>query len=752
MLVLALLAVTLANAPAEAQGGNLVTETVVAKNSGHVWKSAQDGVDQGTAWRQPGFDDSAWLDEPLKFYAAHGLVNNNGEHAYYFREDFTIDNVHEIVDIKAELYYDDAAIMYINGVEVYRTIRNNLPTTTEVPAWTTIQFGGAEDYYVVIPAASNYCEAGCLNDGATTAIDPSVLVEGSNTIAIMAWTRPTSDLGVDLGFDVVRDLDTPLPDAVVINEVVASNATHTDFENDTPDWFELYNPGSIEVELQGWTISDNTGQWTLPAVEIEPGEYLVMFASGKDTVAGEELHTSFKLSKEGDSLKLVDAQGIVRDEYTTMPRQVVDVPYGLDASGTVTYLSSATPGAENASRAVDLEPVLRPFSGRLFNVGDPVDLQLDGFDPDGDTVTYSFSPAPPGFSIDSSTGAITGTASSAGSYTVIARLTDSDSNVVSQFVTIEVLDAPTDTPGIVLNEYNGVPGSSELAGGADVTFGPVLGNGGDWYEFLVVEDQLDLRGWTIELWDRDRDDDLGEYAATLTFSSDDMLSKLPAGMLITISEDLPDDFGFSRGNEDWHINLQANDLGQGTMFSAQENFNSSRSDQHVVIRDAGGNLRSPLVGETEPWDKFIGGVGSGEVMNLCANPNATTHVDPVADYRDNSVTSTFGLPNQCVHPDLVDPTVLTNFDQDLSALRSNAAVPGDADCDGALTVNDSYAIAQYAVGLRAGVTSCPLTTPGAEINTRAADVDSSGDASVNDSSVIARCAVGLFDPGCDLWS
>lgn len=738
---------------AEAQGGSLVTETVVAKNSGHVWKSMQDGVDQGTAWRQPGFDDSGWLDEPLKFYAAHGLVNNNGEHAYYFREDFTIENVHEIVNIKAALYYDDAAILYINGQEVYRTIRNNLPTTPEVPAWTTIQFGGAEDYYVVIPADSNYCEAGCLDDGATTAIDPTVLVEGSNTIAIMGWTRPASDLGVDLGLDVVRNLAAPLPDAVVLNEVVASNATFTDQDGDTPDWFELHNPGSVEVELQGWTIGDNESQWTFPAVEIEPGGYLLVFASGKDrTAVGGELHTNFKLSKEGDSLKLVDTAGLVRDEISAMPRQIIDVAYGRDSAGDVSYLTSSTPGAANAARAVDMRPVVRPFSDRLLNVGDSVSLQVDAFDPDGDSVIYTMVPWPPGLSIDMNTGEITGTATTGGKYTVLVTATDSDLYLVNQFVTFTVIDAPVAAPALVLNEYNAVPGSSELAGGADVTLGPVIGNGGDWYEFLVVEDHLDVRGWTIELWDRDRDDDLGAFAASLTFTSDDLFSGLPAGMLITVSEDMPDDLSFDRASGDWHINLQANDFGQGSMFSVQESFNSTRSDQHVILRDATGAVRSPVVGETEAWDAAIGGVGSGEVMNLCTNPDAVTHVDPVADYRDNSVSSTFGLPNQCVHADVLDPASTVTFNQDLTALRAAALVPGDADCDGVLTVNDSYAIAQFAVGLRTGVTVCPLPEPGTQINTVAADVDFSGDATVNDSSVIARCAVGLFDPGCNAWS
>lgn len=743
LFVVGLLATALPGSVADAQGGNLATQIVVSKDSGHVWKSMQDGVDQGTAWRMPGFDDSAWLDEPMKFYAAHGLVNNNGEHAYYFREDFTIEDVNEIVEIRAALYYDDAAIMYLNGVEVYRSIRNNLPTTPEVPAWTTIEFGGAEDYYVVIPADSNYCEAGCLDDGATMPIDPALLVEGSNTIGIMAWTRPTSDLGVDLGLDVVRDLDAPLPGEVVINEVVASNASYTDVDGDTPDWFELHNPGTVDVELKDWTISDNNDSWTFPDRTLAPGDYLVVFASGKDRQGTDgELHTNFKLSKEGDSLKLVDVANFVRDEIPAMPRQVADVPYGRDESGVLTYLEQATPGDTNAASAVDLDPVLRPFSGRLFNVGDPVDLTLDAFDPDGDVVGFEVGALPPGFVLDEVTGKITGTATTAGSYTTVVRVSDADGNVVSQFVTIEVIDAPTSAPGLVLNEYNAVPGTSELAGGADVTLGPLLGNGGDWYEFVVVQDRLDLRGWTIELWDRDRDDDLGDYAATLTFGDDERLAALPAGALVTVSEDMPDDLSFDRATDDWHVNFQANDLGEGTMFSVQESFNSTRSDQHVLIRDASGALRSPVVGETEAWDAAKGGVGSGEVMNLCTNPTATSHVDPVADYRDNSVSSTFGVANQCM--DIL-------FDQDLSTLRAGASLPGDADCDGVLTVNDSYLVAQYSVGLRTAVTSCPLALPGSEINVSAADVDASGDVNVNDASVIVRCSVGLLEVGCTGW-
>jgi hypothetical protein len=72
---------------------------------------------------------------------------------------------------------------------------------------------------------------------------------------------------------------------VVINEMSNANR-HTiyDEENDTDDWIELYNTGNQAVNLKGYYLSDNPSKpdkWTFPEIIINPGEHLVIFASGQ---------------------------------------------------------------------------------------------------------------------------------------------------------------------------------------------------------------------------------------------------------------------------------------------------------------------------------------------------------------------------------------------------------------------------------------------------------------------------------------
>lgn len=756
LILVAMLAAIFPFAPGATAQPTIVTQTLVSPNSNHVWKTHKDGVEQGTAWRQLGFDDSLWEDEPMKFYEAHGAVRGDGYYAYYFREEFEVSDVFQLSAIELSLYYDDAAVLYLNGTEVYRSIRNNLPSTADIavgdviPVDTLVSVGGAEDYYVQIPASSNYCEAGCINDGATTAVDANLLVEGTNVFAVMAWTRPTSDLGFDLGIDLVRDLTAPLPDRITLNEMVASNSTVLDEDGDTPDWFELHNPGSDPVSLNGWSVQDSSSAWTFPDVSVPAGGYLRVFASDKDRspTDGSNLHTSFKLGKDAETLRLIDANSIVRDAWDAVPRQITDVAWGRVSDGsTKNYLASATPGAANSEASTSLRPVLRPFSNRLFNVGDPVTLQVDAFDPEGEPLHYSL-PNNQGLTIDSSTGAITGSATTVGEFVYTISVTDPDNLTAVQPVTFTVVEESSASTPLMLNEYNAVAPTKELAGGGDVTFGAVPGNGGDWYEFIIVEDLVDLRGWSIQLWDRDRANESLGRAARLTFSDDFALAALPAGTLITISEDRPDDLSFDPAAGDWTLNLQANSLTPGARFAEQENFNSTRSSQHLEIRDASGTLRSPVVGETEAWDDAQGGVNGGEVMNLCISPSRGAAVDPINDYRDNAVTSTYGQANQCQYLDPNDPAgaAVITFNQDLTALRAGAALRGDVNCDNAVDVLDSLMIAQYTVGTRTNSGTCPLANPLTELNADNGDFSVSNGANSFDALLIAQCSIGLVVP------
>jgi uncharacterized repeat protein (TIGR02543 family) len=86
---------------------------------------------------------------------------------------------------------------------------------------------------------------------------------------------------------------TALAQQIAINEVMASNAsTIADEDGDFEDWIELYNYGEEPINLEGFGLSDNYSnpfKWVLPNVTIEPGQYLLVWASGKDRrpVSGE---------------------------------------------------------------------------------------------------------------------------------------------------------------------------------------------------------------------------------------------------------------------------------------------------------------------------------------------------------------------------------------------------------------------------------------------------------------------------------
>jgi hypothetical protein len=79
---------------------------------------------------------------------------------------------------------------------------------------------------------------------------------------------------------------TILSQRLVINEVVSSNIDGiADEDNSFEDWIELYNAENFPVNLEGFGLSDHPSQpfkWVFPSYVIQPGEYLLIWASGKN--------------------------------------------------------------------------------------------------------------------------------------------------------------------------------------------------------------------------------------------------------------------------------------------------------------------------------------------------------------------------------------------------------------------------------------------------------------------------------------
>jgi len=215
---------------------------------------------------------------------------------------------------------------------------------------------------------------------------------------------------------------------------------------------------------------------------------------------------------------------------------------------------------------------------------------------------------------------------------------------------------------VILNEYNAVGSSDFLNGGnadededggdaSDTYFGRDEGNGGDWFELVVITDHLDMSGWDLKI--EYVDDVLGLQTETLTLTDNDLWKDLRSGTIITVSEEETEDVTYDPGYGDWWINVRANSAGSGTYIEAQ-NFPVNNDDWTLTIKN---EFDSTVFGPAgEGSGQYPGdGVNSKEVCFLGDDPSA--QITPASDY-DDGTDSTFGSPNP-------------GQDEDFSSLRNN---------------------------------------------------------------------------------
>jgi len=249
-----------------------------------------------------------------------------------------------------------------------------------------------------------------------------------------------------------------------------------------------------------------------------------------------------------------------------------------------------------------------------------------------------------------------------------------------------------DCPPIILNEYNAVASDVWLNGGdanadkdggfaVDTFFGRILANGGNWLEFVITQDDVDLREWTIDY------EEIGDgKIGSIILSGDAFWADLDAGTIITIIERTTAEGGLdtdtSLGGGDIWANINSFD----TQYVATTTSNQGghvpgecsvgNSDYDVTIRNASGVAVFGPAGEGD-YDGYNGrGIGNDEVCSLLESPNLGV-VTPASRYTDN-IESTFGAPNE--KTDCESGEV---FVQDFTGLPTDACVGGSADLTGA---------------------------------------------------------------------
>src|SRR5690348_12646253 len=171
--------------------------------------------------------------------------------------------------------------------------------------------------------------------------------------------------------------------SVYISEFLAENhQTLPDADGQYSGWIELYNGRSEVVNLAGWFLSDdpaNLTKWRFPGVALLPGNYLVIFASGKALTNDlAHLHTNFRLDKAGGYLALIGPETNIVSEFAPgYPKQSADISYGRvrGEPATCGYFAEPTPGKPNQSEGSGFAPKV-VFSRRGGSFTEPFSLSL----------------------------------------------------------------------------------------------------------------------------------------------------------------------------------------------------------------------------------------------------------------------------------------------------------------------------------------------------------------------------------------
>ena len=152
-----------------------------------------------------------------------------------------------------------------------------------------------------------------------------------------------------------------LDSSLVITELIAAGSSLADEDGQFNDWIEIQNTGDLSVDMAGYTLTDEDTngdgsgtpvlKWQFPSAELGPGEYLVVFASGKNRAhSGTQLHTNFQLDMGGEYLALVAPNGtdVVSEFQPAFPTQINGISYGLANEVTVTDRTYAPVGTSAA--------------------------------------------------------------------------------------------------------------------------------------------------------------------------------------------------------------------------------------------------------------------------------------------------------------------------------------------------------------------------------------------------------------------
>lgn len=186
-------------------------------NTGAVWSYKDDGSDQGTAWRVPGFDDSGWSSGPAELGYGDGdeatVVEDNPTPGYqsnstnryittYFRREFTVADAGQVAALELKVKRDDGVVVYMNGTEVARNnVGVNQTYLTESPN------GSAQE-----------------NIFLSFTVSPGLLVTGVNTMAVEIHQDNASSSDISFDMELIATAPGTNPGNVTLTASVGGQS------------------------------------------------------------------------------------------------------------------------------------------------------------------------------------------------------------------------------------------------------------------------------------------------------------------------------------------------------------------------------------------------------------------------------------------------------------------------------------------------------------------------------------------------
>lgn len=289
------------------------------------WKYLANGSNQGTGWRTSSFNDASWStgnaelgygDGDETTVVSYGPSSTNKYITTYFRKTFNVTDASEFTGLELSLIRDDGAVVYINGVEVYR---NNMPSGTifyNTLAPTYIA-GANEDTYVIANISN-------------------LLVDGNNLIAVEIHQNSPSSSDISFNLKLKGTTGTVDPN------IISANASWKYLDNGS-------NQGT------GWRATTfNDASWNTGNAELGYGD------GGENTVVsyGPSSTNKYITTYFRKTINVSDASAfsglelsLIRDDGAVVYINGTEVYRTNLPAGTITYNTFASTYIDGANES-----------------------------------------------------------------------------------------------------------------------------------------------------------------------------------------------------------------------------------------------------------------------------------------------------------------------------------------------------------------------------------------------------------------